>query len=627
MSAAVVGRRREREAVQASLDAGLHVLLEGPPGTSKSTLLRDVAAEMGQALFFVEGNAGLTPARLAGAHAPHEVLAHGYRDEDFVPGPLVEAMREGALLYIEELNRVPADTLNLLLGPLAEGRLAVARLGEVHAREGFRLIAAMNPFDHGAAPVSRAVLDRLVRLAVVPQPEDEERTIVAARTGSQNDWLIEGSVAVTRATRDHPELDHGASVRGAIDLVAVAERLAAHRDLTLRAREKDAERAVLSATLLALSGRVQVASCGRPAEVILRELFEDIFLLAPARAPRGAHVLDLENPVVSRRPPRPAPLGRVPARPVEQAPDVAPERAWPKAGEVKAAPAVMSAADVARALDRPAAIDRDAELQESQDALADLGGEGREDAERDSEEREEDLYERARRLAREILLRLPKRVLTANAGRGKLATIRYRWGSDDLDLDRTLEEIAGNPFPEAEDFWVHERLRARRAYALMLDVSGSMRGEQLVNAAVAAGALATAIDRDDLAVIAFWRDGAVLEPLSARIDTERLLRRVLSLPARGLTNLHLGLELGLRELSRASTRDRIGILFSDAGHNLGEDPLAMAARFQVLHVVAISAEPARVRACHDVASRGGGRCVLATSLEEIPAAINELVGA
>ena len=103
----VVGRRREVELVVAALAADRHILLEGPPGTGKSTLLRQVAREAGVPFVFVEGNAELTPGRLAGQFDPARVLSEGYAPDVFVDGPLTEAVREGALLYLEELNRVP----------------------------------------------------------------------------------------------------------------------------------------------------------------------------------------------------------------------------------------------------------------------------------------------------------------------------------------------------------------------------------------------------------------------------------------------------------------------------------------------------------------------------------------
>ena len=59
--AGVVGRTRETELLRAALDSGAHVVLEGPPGTGKSTLLRAVAASTGRPFHFVEGNADLTP--------------------------------------------------------------------------------------------------------------------------------------------------------------------------------------------------------------------------------------------------------------------------------------------------------------------------------------------------------------------------------------------------------------------------------------------------------------------------------------------------------------------------------------------------------------------------------------
>jgi MoxR-like ATPase len=68
-------------------------LIEGPPGTSKSTLLCAITAEWGVPLLFVEGNADLTPAKLIGHHNPARVLREDYSADNFVDGPLLEAIR------------------------------------------------------------------------------------------------------------------------------------------------------------------------------------------------------------------------------------------------------------------------------------------------------------------------------------------------------------------------------------------------------------------------------------------------------------------------------------------------------------------------------------------------------
>ncbi len=266
----VVGRRRETELVLAALEAACHIVLECPPGTGKSTLLRAVAAQASLGFVFVEGNAELTPTRLVGHFDPAQVMARGYDPEVFIDGPLVSALRDGALLYVEEINRVPEETLNLLITVMSEGELMVPRLGLIKAHEKFRLVAAMNPFDSvGTARISGAIYDRVCRLVMDYQSSGEEAEIVASTHPDADPDFVASVIRVVRATRDHPELRMGSSVRGALDLVAISERLAA-----LRSRPAADPAVGLDAALVALSGRVHpVDSSARPVEELITELW------------------------------------------------------------------------------------------------------------------------------------------------------------------------------------------------------------------------------------------------------------------------------------------------------------------------------------------------------------------
>jgi MoxR-like ATPase len=272
----VVGRRRELELVLAALAADRHVLLEGPPGTGKSTLLRAVAQGLGIGFEFVEGNAELTPARLVGHFDPARVLNEGYDPSVFVDGPLVSALRDGSLLYVEEINRIPEETLNVLITVMSEGELNVPRLGRIAAAKGFRLVAAMNPFDAvGTARISGAVYDRVCRVAMSYQTAEEEVAIVQRNLdGAAVDasWL-EKAVSVVRRTRSHSDLRVGSSVRGAVDFAKVAVSLAELRESTI-----DNPSVGVDAALVALSGRVRVREGSvRTSEEIVTEIWQDVF--------------------------------------------------------------------------------------------------------------------------------------------------------------------------------------------------------------------------------------------------------------------------------------------------------------------------------------------------------------
>ncbi len=279
MTTSIIGRQRELDLVQAALAAGAHILLEGPPGTGKSTLLRQVAQARHTSFVLVEGNAELTPTRLIGAFDPALVLQRGYLPDIFVDGPLVDALREGSLLYVEEINRIPEETINVLLTVMSEGEINVPRLGRVVAAPDFRLVAAMNPYDAvGTSRLSSALYDRSCRIAVGYQDAQVERQIVASAAPGGDPDLAALAVEVVRGTRDHPDVRTGSSVRGAIDLARMVPQLATIRD----APPDDLDVGLDSATT-ALSGRIRLhESAHRSADEVIREIY------LAARRVRGA---------------------------------------------------------------------------------------------------------------------------------------------------------------------------------------------------------------------------------------------------------------------------------------------------------------------------------------------------
>ena len=161
---------------------------------------------------------------------------------------------------------------------MSEGELHVPRLGHVVAAPGFRLVAAMNPFDAvGTARIASAVYDRVCRLAMGYQGPDEEAMIVVAAAPDAADAMgVDGvgrAVAMVRDSRDHPDLRTGSSVRGAIDFVMVAGELAELRGLAVLDPG-----VTLDAALLSMSGRIRLREgSGRSAEDVVTELWDRHF--------------------------------------------------------------------------------------------------------------------------------------------------------------------------------------------------------------------------------------------------------------------------------------------------------------------------------------------------------------
>jgi Mg-chelatase subunit ChlD len=214
---------------------------------------------------------------------------------------------------------------------------------------------------------------------------------------------------------------------------------------------------------------------------------------------------------------------------------------------------------------------------------------------------------RARQIAARLAVPRPRRDVSARRGSGQLASVRYRGGSDDIDLDLTIDQLVEHPVPEDDDIIVRERLRTRRSVVLLADVSGSMRGERVRTAAATVGALAAELARDDLAVVAFWSDAAVLCHLGQRIGPQQLLDVMLRIPARGLTNIAFPLQVAARELAVVPALDARVLLLSDCVHNAGQDPRPLAARLPRLDVLLDSSGEQDPDLGRDLALLGRGR--------------------
>jgi MoxR-like ATPase len=240
---AVVGAEGPLRLLTVALLAEGHALIEDVPGVGKTLLARAFARALGLEFGRVQGTPDLLPSDVTGS----SVLADGsFR---FIPGPIFTNV-----LLVDEINRATPRTQSALLEAMQERQVSVD--GETRPIPApFLVLATQNPVElEGTFALPEAQLDRfLVRIVVGYPDEADERAIArryrtagepleavrsvldaaalpairdAARQVAVSDEVEAYLVRIVRATREHGDLQLGASPRASVALYRAAQALA-----------------------------------------------------------------------------------------------------------------------------------------------------------------------------------------------------------------------------------------------------------------------------------------------------------------------------------------------------------------------------------------------------------------
>lgn len=142
------------------------ILLKGPTGAGKTKLAETVSHYFSQPIQSINCSVDLDAEALLGFKTI--VIKDGANVIEFVEGPVIEAMKKGHILYIDEINMAKAETLPILHSVLDYRRMLTNPFtGEViQAHPDFSVIAAINEGYIGTTPMNEALKNRFVSFSV-----------------------------------------------------------------------------------------------------------------------------------------------------------------------------------------------------------------------------------------------------------------------------------------------------------------------------------------------------------------------------------------------------------------------------------------------------------------------------